>query len=301
MRTIFRLLLWLGGALLALALAAAGLGWHLLSRSLPDYGERLSLAGLEAPVEIVRDANAVPHILATTEHDAFFAMGLVHAQERLWQMELSRRGAQGRLAELFGAAALPLDRRLRALSLHAVARAGLAHQSAETRAALDAYSDGVNAWIAAVNEGARGRGAPEFFLFGDGLAPWTPEDSLAILKVMALRLTGAAEKETRRARLLRQAPPERLEDLFPLNPDPGLIALPTFAEAFPDLDFPETRKAEDAPRARRSSPTTRICGSPRPASGCCCAWTSRTKARSAARCPAFRPFSSAATALWPGG
>ncbi len=251
MRTIFRLLLWLGGALLALALAAAGLGWHLLSRSLPDYDERLSLAGLEAPVEVVRDANAVPHILATTEHDAFFAMGLVHAQERLWQMELSRRGAQGRLAELFGPAALPLDRRLRALSLHAVARAGLEHQSAETRAALEAYAEGVNAWIEAVNEGARGRGAPEFFLFGEGLAPWTPEDSLAILKLMALRLTGAAEKETRRARLLRQAPPERLEDLFPLNPDPGLIALPTFAEAFPGLDFPETRRAESETRPER--------------------------------------------------
>lgn len=243
MRIVFRILLWLGGGLIALALAAAGLGWHLLSRSQPDYGESLTLAGLAAEVEIVRDANAVPHILAGTDADAFFAMGLVHAQERLWQMELSRRGAQGRLAELFGPAALPLDRRLRALDLHSIARASLAFQTEETRAALEAYAAGVNAWIASVNDGAKGRGAPEFFLFEAALAPWTPEDSLSILKVMALRLTSAAEMETRRAKLLSRSAPERLEDIFPLNPDPGVLALPRFAEAFPGLDMP-VRAAE---------------------------------------------------------
>lgn len=244
MRTLFRALLWLAGGLVVIALAAAGLGYYLLSRSQPDYDAALTLAGLQDEVEVVRDANAVPHIYAKSDHDAYFALGLVHAQERLWQMEISRRGAQGRLAELFGAAALPLDRRLRALELHRLARASERFQTPETMAALDAYAEGVNAWIGVVNEQASGRGAPEFFLFDEALSPWTPTDSLAILKLMALRLTSAAEMETKRAKLLRQIEPEQLEDLFPLYPDPGMIALPAFASAYPGLKMPDaTRRA----------------------------------------------------------
>ncbi|MEX2520949.1 MAG: penicillin acylase family protein, partial [Paracoccaceae bacterium] len=244
MRILFRALLWLAGGLGVVALAAAMLGYYLLSRSEPDYSAELSLAGLQGEVEVVRDANAVPHIYAKTDHDAYFALGLVHAQERLWQMELSRRGAQGRLAELFGAAALPLDRRLRALELHRLARASERFQTPETMAALSAYAEGVNAWIGVVNEQASGRGSPEFFIFDEGLAPWTPTDSLAILKLMALRLTSAAEMETKRAKLLRQIKPAQLEDLFPIYPDPGMIALPAFASAFPELKAPKiTRKA----------------------------------------------------------
>ncbi len=247
MRLVFRVLLWLAGGLMALGVVAAALlGW-LLGRSEADYSMKLALPGLDGEVEIVRDAWAVPHILATSEHDALFALGIVHAQERLWQMELSRRGAQGRLAELFGAAALPLDRRLRALGLAAVARASLPHLSERTRARLDAYSDGVNAWVRTVNDEALGRGAPEFFLFDAEIAPWTPEDSLSILKVMALRLTGAAEQEARRARLLSVLPPERVEDLFPLSPDPGIIALPAFAEAYPGLSLPPRERKAEAP------------------------------------------------------
>ncbi|QIE55335.1 penicillin acylase family protein [Pikeienuella piscinae] len=244
MRTLFRVLLWLTGGLLALALIAAGLGYYLISRSKPDYDSVQTLAGLNGEVEIVRDANAVPHIYAQTDADAYFALGVVHAQERLWQMELSRRGAQGRLSELFGPAALSLDRRLRALDLHALARASLRYQSAETIEALDAYSAGVNAWIGVVNESALGRGAPEFFLFNEGLAPWTPADSIAILKVMALRLTNAATMETKRAKLLRRLTPEQLEDLFPVYPDPGILSLPTFAKGHPEPGAPTvTRRA----------------------------------------------------------
>lgn len=245
MRSIFRILLWLAGASGALAAAAAMLGYYLLSRSQADYGADYAVAGLEAEVEVIRDANAVPHIYARTELDAYFALGLVHAQERLWQMELNRRGAQGRLSELFGPGALPIDRQMRVFDLYAFARGAVKRQSEETRAALDAYAAGVNAWIAVANEQALGRGAPEFFLFGDGLAPWTPADSIAILKVMALRLTDAAEKEVLRAKLLARLTPEQVGDLFPDYPDSGLMALPAFAEAYPGLRFPAPgRRAE---------------------------------------------------------
>ncbi|MEM8753604.1 MAG: penicillin acylase family protein, partial [Pseudomonadota bacterium] len=255
MRTLFRILFWLAAGLAGLGAGAAALGYYLVSRSLPDYGATHSIAGLDAEVEVVRDANAVPHIYASTEADAFFALGLVHAQERLWQMETARRGAQGRLSELFGAAALPLDRRMRALDLYGYARGSVPGLSERTRAALDAYSEGVNAWIREVNEEALGRGAPEFFVFAEGLSPWTPADSVAILKVMALRLTGAAANEVRRARLLQSVDADRIDDLFPAYPDAGVIDLPNYREAaargatragLASLDAPARPKARAA-------------------------------------------------------
>lgn len=239
MRTVFRVLIWLAGGALVLVFAALALAYFLISRSAPVYDGDRVVEGVDGEVEIIRDANAVPHIYASTDRDAFFALGLVHAQERLWQMEVSRRGAQGRLAELFGPAALTIDRRMRAFDLYAYAQGAVAQQAPETRAALDAYADGVNAWIRIVNDEALGRGAPEFFIFSDGLAPWTPADSLAILKVMALRLTDAAQMEVLRAKLLRVVDAEKLADIFPDYPDAGVLALPAFASLYPGLNFPQ--------------------------------------------------------------
>ncbi|MGB0505455.1 MAG: penicillin acylase family protein [Pikeienuella sp.] len=237
MRAMFRWLLRILAGLAILTAVALTLAYYVLNQSQINYRQDWTVAGLEAQAEIVRDANAVPHIYAETDHDAYFALGLVHAQERLWQMELARRGAQGRLSEVFGPRAVRIDRRLRSFDLYNIARRSILVQRPETMAALNAYSDGVNAWISTVNEKALGRGAPEFFVFGDGLAPWTPTDSLAILKVMALRLTSSAEKEVRRAKLLRKLTPKQLDDLFPDYPDAGVMALPSFAQAYPGLNF----------------------------------------------------------------
>ncbi len=225
---------WLMRAVVVMAVLAGlalGLGYYLASRSLPDYGRNLSLAGLRQPVEIVRDRNAVPHILARDDHDAFFALGLVHAQDRLWQMTMMRRTAQGRLSELFGADTLEIDRLMRALDLYPLAQSSVAAQDADTMAALDAYAAGVNAWLGVVQAEALGRGAPEFFLFDAQIAPWTPADSLAILKLMALQLTDKAARETLRAQLLVTVPAERVRDLMPDSPNPPLLGLPDFGAA----------------------------------------------------------------------
>ncbi|SEA45524.1 penicillin acylase family protein [Rubrimonas cliftonensis] len=231
MRLLFRVLASLLGLTALTVLLGAGLAYYLAARSLPDYEARWTVSGVAGPVEIVRDLHAVPHIFAESDADAMFALGWAHAQDRLWQMELGRRAAQGRLAELFGPDALPVDRSMRALELPAHAREAVAMTSPETRALMEAYAEGVNARIRAVNEGALGRGAPEFFLFGeDGLAPWTPTDSMSVVKLMALRLTGAAAIEARRARLLAQVTPEQLADLDPVYPDDGVIALPAYAD-----------------------------------------------------------------------
>src|SRR6266581_725113 len=100
-------------ALVAIVLLVAVVvtgGIHYLRRSLPQIDGRLTVPGLSAPIDIIRDADAIPHILATNKLDALFGLGYVHAQDRLWQMELQRRIGFGRLSEVLGAGALPQDR-----------------------------------------------------------------------------------------------------------------------------------------------------------------------------------------------
>jgi penicillin amidase len=249
MRLLFRLLAGLLVTGAAAAIVAAALGYYLAARSLPDYDASWRVQGIDGSIEIVRDANAVPHILATTDKDAAFALGWAHAQDRLWQMEISRRTAQGRLAEIFGSDALAIDRTMRALDLLGYARAAVARQTPEVRTWLEAYAGGVNARVRAVNEAALGRGAPEFFLFGgEGLPPWTAEDTMSVIKLMALRLTDAAAREAWRARLLTHLTPGQIEDLDPSYPDKGLIALPALAspDKTPGL---EEKRAEARPRS----------------------------------------------------
>ncbi|MCL5775889.1 penicillin acylase family protein [Limibaculum sp. FT325] len=235
------ILRWLlrGLALLA-ALVALGatLASYLVTRSLPDPNATVTLAGLDAPVRVIRDANAVPHIRAASARDAAFALGVVHAQDRLWQMEVARRAAQGRLSAILGERTVALDRLVKTLDIYGHARRSVEEQTPQTQAALGAYAEGVNAWIRHVDREALGRGAPEFFLFGDeGLAPWTEADSLAILKMMALRLSAAARSEVRRGRFLLSLPPERVRDILPDYPGPAVTTPPRFAGLFPGARF----------------------------------------------------------------
>ena len=244
MGTILKWLLRIAVLMLILTGAGMALGSYLVTRSLPDYGLSASGEGLDAPVSITRDAHAVPHIRAETDADAWFALGFVHAQDRLWQMELSRRAAQGRLSTLLGARTVSVDRLVKTLDIYRYATAAVDAQTPETRAALNAYADGVNAWIRQVNTGALGRGAPEFFLFGDALAPWVPADSIGILKMMALRLSGAARREVLRARALLRLAPQRVADILPDYPVPATMTAPRSAA----LDVP-LRLAERATTA----------------------------------------------------
>ncbi|MBD3763347.1 MAG: penicillin acylase family protein [Rhodobacterales bacterium] len=238
MLTAFRWLLRLFLGLVALSAAALAVAYFFVSRSLPDYDQDFVLPGLTGPVEIVRNNDNVPHIFGRTDRDVFFALGFAHAQDRLWQMVLMRRTAQGRLSEVFGPRTLQTDELMRRLDLYQLAVRSVAAQDDPTRAALEAYAAGVNAWIGQVNLGARGRGAPEFFLFEPEIAVWQPADSLAILKLMALQLTGQAEAEVTRARLSLVLPAGRLADLLPDDPGPGVAALPDYASLVPGLPAP---------------------------------------------------------------
>lgn len=235
MPRIFSLLLKLVTAMVALALLALWMTYWLASRSLPDYDADLQVSGLTAPLEIARDTANVPHIFGVNEADVYFGLGFAHAQDRLFQMMLTRRAVQGRLSEVFGPRTLATDELMRRLGLYEAARASLSHQTPETMAALEAYAKGVNAWIAEVNAGARGRGAPEFFLFPAEIAYWHPADSVAILKLTAFRASDHIANEVLRARASLLLSPERLADLMPDAPGTGVGSLPEYGALFPGL------------------------------------------------------------------
>ena len=249
MALVFRWLLRLAGALVLLVVLGVGLIYFLASQSLPDYDRTVSVQGVTAPVEIVRDNAAVPHIFGETDSDVFFGLGYAHAQDRLWQMTMLRRTAQGRLSEVFGTRTVGIDRLLRRLDLYRLAQQSVEAQDAPTRAALTAYAAGVNARLAEINERALGRGAPEMFLFDVTVAPWQPGDSLAIIKLMALQLAGHLQDEVLRARtslMLEDA--DRLADILPDAPGSGIAALPEYADMFPGLPrYAEAGPVPDTP------------------------------------------------------
>ncbi len=213
-----RALIWalraLGGLLLLLALVSGGaVLW--LRGSLPETEGTVAIAGLAAPVEVLRDGDGIVTIRARGEYDAARALGYVHAQDRLWQMDFMRRAGAGRLAELVGPAALPHDRLMRTLGLYRVARTNLEILAPETRALLNAYAAGVNAYL----EHPPRAWPLEFYLlappFGYRPEPWRPADSLVWGRLMALRLAGNWSDEVRRARLSKRLNPEQIDFLWP--------------------------------------------------------------------------------------
>jgi penicillin G amidase len=244
-------LLRIAGGLIILAVAGIALVFWFAGRSLPDYDRTVSIpegaAQPSAPVEIVRDNANVPHIFGASDADVFYGLGYAHAQDRLWQMMTMRRTVQGRLSEIFGTRTLPIDTLIRRLDLYTLAQRSVEVQDTRTLAALEAYANGVNARLAEINEGALGRGAPEMFLFNAPVAPWQPADSIAMIKLMALQLSGHMSAEIKRARTSLALPdPARLIDILPDAPGSGVAALPSYASLF-DAELPRFAMADDVP------------------------------------------------------
>lgn len=201
---------------LAVLLLVGALGAYVWYRqaSQPQTAGTLKLPGLRESVSIVRDRHAVPHIKAANAQDAYFALGFVHAQDRLWQLQMSKRIASGRLAEVLGPSALDTDRFLRTLGVRRNAEAILAQSSAETRAMLQAYADGVNAYL----DGRKGPLPPEFLILRTRPERWEPADTLAWQTMMAWDLGGNWTQETLRMRLAQVLPVTRINELLAAYP-----------------------------------------------------------------------------------
>ena len=219
-------------ALVLVLLLALTAGYIWLRQSLPQLEGSLALSGLKAPVEIVRDREGVPHIYAGSASDAYFALGFVHAQDRLWQMEMNRRVGSGRLSEALGAASLDTDKFLRTLGVRRVAEATLKALNAETRSQLDAYAAGVNAFLAQRS----GPLPPEFLLTGVKPEPWQSADSVAWIKMMAWDLGANWRTELLRLRLAKKLSTAQIGEFLPPYPGDAPLAVADFAALYRQLD-----------------------------------------------------------------
>lgn len=183
-----------------------GTRWYLRRSIAPESGT-LAAAGITAPIEITFDARGVPQVWASTDADAFYALGHLHAADRLFQMELIRRIAEGRLAELFGVRALPLDEEARRIGFWRRARHDAAALDPETRALLERYVAGINAWI------ARAPVLPPAFLaLRLHPAPWSVEDVVAVAIYQTWFSNALTDRTDLYARLIHELGPsaERL-------------------------------------------------------------------------------------------
>ena len=217
----------------ALICLASGATYIWARGSLPKMDGTIELAGVTAPIRITRDRNAVPHIYAESVEDVMFGLGFAHAQDRLWQMEINRRIGAGRLSEVLGAATAGTDRFLRTLGVRRAAERTYDELDQGTRAVLDSYTAGVNAFLATRDAPL----PPEFLILRHQPEPWEPQDSLVWGKMMAWDLALNWRNELLRLRLSKLAglTPEQISELFPPYPGDAPVALPDLTSVWSEI------------------------------------------------------------------
>jgi len=243
MRVLLCVLLVLLVIVLVVGLIGFGYGFLAVRRPWPKTDGTVQADGLQAEVTVVRDSWGVPHIYASSPHDLFFAQGYVHAQDRFWQMEFWRRIGSGRLAEVLGESGLDSDRFIRTLGWHRTAAQELGQLDEETRAALEAYAEGVNAYVST----HRGRLGLEFTMLGlTGVKfepePWTPLNTITWAKVMAWDLGGNRTDELLRAHIAARLGTPAIGALMPPYSDDYPLIVPhplagATLQAVPDAAF----------------------------------------------------------------
>lgn len=194
---------------------------QLKSLGLPQIEGKLHVTGLDGPVTIVRDRWGCPHIDTRSEHDLWFAQGFCHAQDRLWQLERTRRFARGTLSEILGKPLIPVDKYYRRLGIRRVADRDWPRLNREARDILQAFSDGVNAAIASMSELP-----PEFKVLDLEPEPWAPTDSIALWKVIFLTQSGDYNSKVLRAAIVRELGTQALTILGSEYPEEAPVVYP---------------------------------------------------------------------------
>ena len=203
--------------LLVLTLVAAVV---VVRHSFPQTDGQIAVPGLEAETRVLRDAHGIPQVYAGSSHDLFYAQGFVQAQDRFFEMDVRRHTTAGRLSELFGEATLPVDKTVRTMGWRRVAEQELSRLRPDTKSYLEAYSDGVNAYL---HDHTPSEISLEYTLLArTGLdyqvEDWTPADSVAWLKAMAWDLRGNMEDEIERGLMSASRTPAEIAQLFPPYP-----------------------------------------------------------------------------------
>ncbi|MBD2611792.1 penicillin acylase family protein [Nostoc punctiforme FACHB-252] len=214
--------------LLVLGLFLMGLASHIARQSFPQESGTIQLPGLKTEVTVQRDKWGIPHIYAANSHDLFMAQGYIHAQDRFWQMDFWRHVGSGRLSEMFGSSQVETDKYLRTMGWGRVAQQEIPQINAEMKAYLEAYADGVNAYLAK-HQGSTlslEYAVLKFLNPGYRPEPWQILHSLTWGKVMAYDLGRNFQSEIERAILLKSLTPSEVEELFPPYPENLPVILP---------------------------------------------------------------------------
>ncbi|MBD2357741.1 penicillin acylase family protein [Tolypothrix sp. FACHB-123] len=214
--------------LLVLVLLLLGFITYNVRQSFPVENGAIALGGLKAEVTVQRDRWGVPHIYAANSHDLFMAQGYIHAQDRFWQMDFWRHIGSGRLSEMFGSSQIATDKYLRTMGWARIAQQEIAQVNAEMKAYLQAYADGVNAYLAD-HQGSKlslEYAVLKFLNPGYKPEPWQMLHSLTWGKVMAYDLGRNFEREIERTILLKTLTLAQVEELFPPYPQDLPVILP---------------------------------------------------------------------------
>ena len=202
MKTLINALPYFFMALILLFLIISGFFFYLSYQSLPNYSKNLFSSDIESQIIIKTDLNAVPHITGNKDEETFFGLGYVHAQERLWQMTYLKRLSQGRLSEINGYESVLLDSFMKSLDLQTLAKQIFQSLPEDLKKILSLYSQGVNFRLKEIEDQGLGRGSPEFFFQSPEITPWSPIDSLAILKFIEFMSSNKALTEIELTTLL---------------------------------------------------------------------------------------------------
>ncbi|MFN6502253.1 MAG: penicillin acylase family protein [Nostoc sp. DedQUE01] len=218
--------------LLVLGLFLMGLATNIVRQSFPQESGTIQLTGLKTEVTVERDKWGIPHIYAANSHDLFMAQGYIHAQDRFWQMDFWRHIGSGRLSEMFGSSQVETDKYLRTMGWARVAQQEIPQINAQMKAYLEAYADGVNAYLAK-HQGSTlslEYAVLKFLNPGYRPEPWQILHSLTWGKVMAYDLGRNFQSEIERAILLKTLTPAEVEELFPPYPQDLPVILPEFGK-----------------------------------------------------------------------
>ncbi|MBV6624625.1 MAG: penicillin acylase family protein [Rivularia sp. (in: Bacteria)] len=220
----------IGILILVLSVTLMGLTAYTLRKSFPQESGIITIPGLENQVKVIRDEWGIPQIYANSSHDLFLAQGYVHAQDRFWQMDFWRHIGAGRLSEMFGESQLDKDKFLRTMGWEKLALQELEILDVSTKANLQAYAEGVNAYLANHQGSALSLEYAVLKLLNREYRPelWQPIHSILWGKVMAYDLSTNLGDEIERTILLKSFPKQQVDELFPLYPDDFPVILPQF-------------------------------------------------------------------------
>ncbi len=227
-------------SILVLVIVGGFIFYRMLRASLPEYSGEIRSDKISNEIKIYRDSLAIPYIVASSQEDAAFALGFVHAQERMFTMDLARRAAEGRLSEIFGNETVPFDQMFRTVGIKNTCENILMKMDSSSLKVLNAYAEGVNLYI----KEKKGEYPVEFDILGYRPEEWKPINSLEIIRMMGWELNISWWVDVSFTELVQKLGTEKVKEILPENSEDGPTIIPSEIKSYKNISssFIETDK-----------------------------------------------------------